>query len=61
MTDNLRIWRTDVYPPAGQVVEVWFLTRIVRAVWTGYGHRWNTPDGEYLTYGLISHWREIGE
>lgn len=57
MSDN-RIWRSDV-PPVGVEVEVWFLTRIVRAVWTGYGQRWNTPDGSYLTYGLISHWREV--
>ena len=46
-------WR-DGFPPAGQVVEVWYLVAIIPAVWTG--SEWRTADGQRLADG-VSHWR----
>ena len=41
------------YPPAGQVVEVWYSVAIILAVWTG--SEWRTADGQRLD--VVSHWR----
>ena len=50
-----RAWCTDK-PPVGKVVEVWFLTDVLVAKWTGT--RWETPEGAYFVDGIITHWRE---
>lgn len=41
------------YPPAGQVVEVWYSVAIILAVWTG--SEWRTADGQRLDG--VSRWR----
>ncbi len=46
-------WRTDK-PAPGRVVEVWFLTTVILAAWTG--NEWRTADGDRLSE--ITHWRE---
>lgn len=46
-------WQTG-YPPAGVVVEVWYLASVIPAVWTAQG--WRTTEGERLTD--ITHWRK---
>ena len=47
-----RTWQAG-YPPAGQVVEVWYSVAIILAVWTG--SEWRTADGQRLD--VVSHWR----
>jgi hypothetical protein len=42
------------FPPAGQVVEVWYSVAIILAVWTG--SEWHTADGQRLADN-VSHWR----
>lgn len=46
-------WRTDK-PPVGHVVEVWYMTRVELATWTG--EVWRS-----LEWGIlydVTHWRE---
>lgn len=45
-------WRTDS-PPQNHVVEVWYLSAVILAVWRG---DWFTPEGQQLTE--VTHWRE---
>jgi hypothetical protein len=41
------------FPPAGQVVEVWYLVSIILATWNG--NEWRTADGQRLEG--VSYWR----
>ncbi len=50
---NKHPWRTDK-PPIGELVEVWFLTEIVIASWTG--EVWRSLEWQIL-YD-VTHWRE---
>lgn len=45
-------WQTTP-PPANRVVEVWYETSIILAVWTG--ERWTTIEGVALRN--VTHWR----
>lgn len=46
-------WRTDK-PSIGQVVEVWFLSSVILAVWDGSG--WKTVEGNRIA--PVTHWRQ---
>jgi hypothetical protein len=45
-------WRNDT-PPSGKVVEVWFMTAAILAVYDG--STWRTADGQHLIG--VTHWR----
>jgi len=45
-------WRNDA-PPLCEVVEVWYINRIVLAAWSGVG--WSTVDGSPLP--SVVYWR----
>ena len=45
-------WQSG-FPPAGQVVEVWYSVAIILAVWTG--SEWRTADGDRLDG--VTRWR----
>ena len=47
-------WRTDK-PDSERVVEVWYLTDVVLAVWTGAW--WRRADDHMILYD-VTHWRE---
>ena len=59
---KLPAWRTDK-PAPGRVVEVWFLTTVILAAWTG--NEWRTADGDsgglrtLLDGGVTVTWLEV--
>jgi hypothetical protein len=45
-------WRDDK-PPVGVLVEVWYLSAVCLATWTGKA--WLAQDGTAMAY--VTHWR----
>lgn len=51
---NHTAWRTDK-PDTERVVEVWYLTAVVLAIWTGAW--WRRADDHSILFD-VTHWRE---
>lgn len=45
-------WK-DGHPPVGKVVEVWYWSSVILAVWMG--QVWKTTEGQVLA--PVTHWR----
>lgn len=54
MAEIVRLgWRKGELPPTGAIVEVWYSTSIILAVFDG--SCWKTTEGDRLVG--VSHWR----
>ncbi len=51
----MRPWQSESLPHVHEWVEVWYLSCIVEAQWTG--RNWLDRDGKPLRH--ITHWRHI--